>query len=214
MLALVDAPVVEVPQLGPLVLGVPLAELVAEGEDPLLRPGPLLVAAGAAEGGVEAVLGDRVQQRHRLQAVARGPRTGLLDHAAAVDRVLDAGHDQPLAQFGHPAVAVLDHLGEVVAGVHVHQREREGARPEGLLGQAQQHDRVLAAAEQQHRALEFGGDLAHHLDRLGLERAQVGQLGAGGVVHSCSPHSVLSVPAQRPSRPLPGWVQGAHPIEA
>jgi hypothetical protein len=29
-----------------------------------------------------------------------------------------------------------------------------------------------------------------------------------------SPHSVFSLPAQRPSRPLPGRVQGAHPIEA
>ena len=108
------------------------------------------------------------------------------------------------------AVAELDHLGEVVPGVHVHQRERERRRAERLLGQAQQHDRVLAAAEQQHRPLEFGGDLAHHVDRLGLERAQVAQLGAGGDAHqgsttsTCRPHSVLSVPAQRPSRPLPG----------
>ena len=31
---------------------------------------------------------------------------------------------------------------------------------------------------------------------------------------TCSPHSTLSVPAQRPSRPLPGWVQGAQPIDA
>ena len=28
------------------------------------------------------------------------------------------------------------------------------------------------------------------------------------------PHSVLSSPAQRPSRPLPGSVQGAQPIDA
>ena len=52
-------------------------------------------------------------------------------------------------------------------------------RAERLLGQAQQHDRVLAAAEQQHRPLELGGDLAHDVDRLGLERVQVGQLGCG-----------------------------------
>ncbi len=46
-------------------------------------------------------------------------------------------------------------------------------RPERLLGQAQQHDRVLAAGEQQHRPLELGGDLAHDVDRLGLERTQM-----------------------------------------
>src|SRR5690606_5764824 len=53
VLALADPRVVEVPQLGALVLRVPLAEVVAEGEDPLLGPGLLLVAPGAAEDGVE-----------------------------------------------------------------------------------------------------------------------------------------------------------------
>ena len=122
--------------------------------------------------------GDRVQQRHRLQAVARGPRPRLLDGAARVDRLLHARHDQQLSQLRHAAVAELDHLGEVVAGVHVHQRERERRRAERLLGEAQQHDRVLAAAEQQHRSLEFRGDLAHHVDRLALQRPQVTQLWA------------------------------------
>ena len=105
---------------------------------------------------------------------ARGP--GLLDDAALVDRLLHGGDDQPLAELGDAPVAVLDDLGEVVAGVDVHQREREAAGPERLLGQAQQHDRVLAAGEQQHRALELRGDLAHDVDRLGLEGAQVDEL--------------------------------------
>ena len=75
MLALADARVVEVPQLGPLRARVPLAEVVAEGEDPLLRAAALLVAAGAADRRVEAVLLDRVEQRRRLQRLrdARGP---------------------------------------------------------------------------------------------------------------------------------------------
>src|SRR5271166_238206 len=49
----------------------------------------------------------------------------------------------------HAPVAELDHLGEVVPGVDVHERERERPGAEGLLGQPQQHDRVLAATEQQ-----------------------------------------------------------------
>jgi hypothetical protein len=60
VLALAVPAVVEAPQLGALVLGVPLAEVVAEAEHPLLGPGLLLVAAGAAERGVEAVLLDAV----------------------------------------------------------------------------------------------------------------------------------------------------------
>ena len=119
-------------------------------------------------------------------------------HAAVVDRVLDARDDQPLAELGDAAVAELEHLGEVVSGVDVHQREREARRPERLLGEAQQHDRVLAAGEQQHRPLALGGDLAHDVDGLVFERVEVGQREAG----ACSPHSVFSSPAQRPSRPV------------
>src|SRR5206468_4440977 len=48
VLALVMAPVVKTPQLRALVLGVPLAELVAEGEHPLLSARLLLVTAGPA----------------------------------------------------------------------------------------------------------------------------------------------------------------------
>ncbi len=55
--------VVEVPQLGPLVARIPLPEVVAERQHALLRPGLVLVAAGAAEAGVEPVLGDGVEER-------------------------------------------------------------------------------------------------------------------------------------------------------
>ena len=189
MLAAADAPVVEVPQLGPLVLRVPLADVVAEGEDALLRARALLVAARAAERGVEAVLGDRVEQRHRLQPVARRVRPGLLDRAALVDRLLHGGDDQPLAELGDAALDEVGDLGELVPGRDLHEREREAAGAERLLGEAQQDDRVLAAAEQQHGPLELGGDLAHDVDRLALERVEVRKLvahratailGAGG----------------------------------
>src|SRR3989442_1447486 len=80
-------------------------DVVAEREDALLGPRALLVAARAAERGVEPVLLDRVEQRDGLQPVARGARPGLLDGPAGVDRGLHAGHDQPLAELGHAAVA-------------------------------------------------------------------------------------------------------------
>src|SRR3954469_23289551 len=176
VLALADAPVVDAPQLRALAARVPLAEVVAEAEDPLLRAGALLVAARPAERGVEAVLLDGVEQRRRLQPVARRARAGLLDDAPAVDRLLHRGDDQPLAERGDAAVAELDDLGEVVARVHVHERERERRRAERLRGQAQQDDRVLAAAEQQHGLGQLGRDLAHDVDRLGFEDVQVGQL--------------------------------------
>jgi hypothetical protein len=47
-----------------------------------------------------------------------------------------------------------------VAGVDVEHRKREATGAEGLLGQPEQHDRVLAAGEQQDGTLELRGDLA------------------------------------------------------
>jgi len=48
-----------------------LAEFVAEGEDALFRTRLFLVAAGAADTGVEAVFGDGFQQRYGLGRIAR-----------------------------------------------------------------------------------------------------------------------------------------------
>src|SRR5687768_14719961 len=89
VLALPYAAVVDVPQLGALVARIPLAELVAQREHPLLGACLFLVAPAAAEDGVEAVLLDRVEEGNGLQPVARrvGPR--LFPHAALVDRLLD-----------------------------------------------------------------------------------------------------------------------------
>src|SRR6202012_3976923 len=106
----------ERPQLGPLALGVPLAEVVAEGEHALLGTGALLVAAGTTEGRVEAVLLDGVEQRGGLQPVARGTRAGLLSDTTLVDRVLDGGDDQPLTDVRDDAITELDDLREVVPG--------------------------------------------------------------------------------------------------
>ena len=100
------------------------AGVVAQREDALLGARAFLVAAGAAERRVEAVLGDGVEQRPRLEPVARGARPRLLDHAAGVDRRLHAGDDERLAELRDAPVAELEHLGEVVAGVDVQQRER------------------------------------------------------------------------------------------
>ena len=170
MLTTVVVTVVEVPQLGALVLRVPLPELVAEREEALLGACLLLVAAGAAHHRVETVRLDRVEQRGGLQPVARCARPQVLDHAALVDRVLYRRHHEPGAEALDGNVAERDHLGKVVPGVHVHDRERELGGPEGL-GRGVGHDHaVLAAREEQHRPLELGRDLADEVDRLGLER--------------------------------------------
>ena len=69
-LAGADAAVEEDPQLGALVLRIPLAGAIAEGEDALLGAGFFFVAARAAEGCVEAVRAQAVEQSLRLQQSA------------------------------------------------------------------------------------------------------------------------------------------------
>ena len=93
-LALVDAAVEEVPQLGPLVLGVPLAEAVAEGIDALLGARFFLVAARAAESRVEAACAERVQQGARLQQPAALLRAQAERAGAVVDGLAIGVHDQ------------------------------------------------------------------------------------------------------------------------
>ena len=172
--ALVTA-VVEPPQLRPLVLRVPLTELVAVAEHALLGPRSLLVATGPAEDGVEAVLGDRVEQRDGLQRVAAGTRTGVFDDPSGVDRILHRRDDELDSELLHGAIAELDQLGEVVTGVDVHDRERDAGRRERPDREVEHDHRVLAAGEQQHRSLELGRDLADDRDRLVFEMGGRGE---------------------------------------
>jgi hypothetical protein len=121
------------------------------------------------------VLGYRVKQRRGLQLVAASPAAGFLGHPARVDRFLHGRDDEAGTGFGSPPVTELQYLGEVVPGVHVHQRKGDARRAERPLREGKHHDRVLTAREQQHRPLELGGDFPQDLDRLGLEDIEVGQ---------------------------------------
>src|SRR6185369_7269210 len=186
VLTLVAAGVVQAPQFWALVLRVPLAELVAEGEDAFLGAGLFLVAAGAADAGVEAEFLDGFEQRHRLVLVARF--AFMLQHdGAAGHRILDRADDQAFAEFGGALVAEGDDFPVVVAGVDVHQREGELARTERLFGDPQHADRVLAAGEQQHRVGALAGHLAHDVYGFGFEPVEVGEsftLGHGDAIRN------------------------------
>src|SRR2546421_30363 len=69
-LALADAAVENVPQLRTLILGIPLAEGIAEAVDAFLGAGFLLVPPRAPERRVEWPRVQRVQQRTCLQQAA------------------------------------------------------------------------------------------------------------------------------------------------
>ena len=203
MLAGAVPPVVEIPELGSLVAGIPLTEVVADGEHPLLGARLLLISPSAAEHGIESVRGDGVEQGGGLQRVSGLP--GRLVHPPGIDRVLHPGHDELDAEAGDVAVAVRDDLVEVVAGVDVHDRERDAARPAGLGGEVQHHDGVLAAGEQQHRTLELADHLAQDVDRLVLE---VGEPGSIDLAEAAGPSQHILL-AQQGEQPVDRVVDGA-----
>ncbi|MDT4831032.1 hypothetical protein FQZ97_645210 [compost metagenome] len=178
VLAAMHAGIEQAPQFGALSLGIPLAEFVPERKNAFLGARLFLVAPRAPDAGIETELLDSLQQRHGLGGVARIGFTAQ-HHAAPRDRVLDAAHDQGFAQLGRARVAEGDHFVEVVPGIDVHQREREAAWPEGLLGQAQQHHGILAAREQQDGLFAFRGDLAQDEYRFRFQPIQVAALDDG-----------------------------------
>ena len=173
--ALVDARVVEVPQFRALVLRVPAVLRVAEREDALLGARLLLVAARAADRGVEAATVQRLLQAWvfitSVCTVAPwviGPMPWATPSGLVCTR-----SSTPVSRAR--AVAERDHLAELPAGVDVQQRDRRARRVEGLDQQVQQHRAVLADRIQHHRVAELGRDLAQDVDAFGLEAVEVGE---------------------------------------
>src|SRR5699024_7500933 len=226
------ATVVDVPQLGALAAGVPAAEFVAQGDDPLLRPGLVLVPAGPTEDRAEAAGAEGVDGRLGRECVPGA--VGRSGRATVVDVVLYLRHREVEAESFGGLITEAKDLGDVVTGVDVEEPEGDLRRPEGLRRQVEHGHGVLAAGEQQHGPVELGGDLTDDVDGLGFQGVEGRRSRAGPVVdvwgvdagvvdvsvvdaHVWSPHSVLFVPAQRPARgsspSATGRVQGWHPIE-
>jgi hypothetical protein len=80
---------------------------------------------------------------------------------------------QPQAQLSDQAIPVGDHLGEVMPGIDVQQWERQRCRVHRTPRQVQQHRRILATGEQQHRPVELGDHLPDDVHRLRFQRRQV-----------------------------------------
>ena len=173
MLARGVARVDQVPQLGPLVARIPLAELVAQRDDALLGASLLLVAPPPAEDPVETALGDGVEQGAGLQRVASA--VAALAQTAVVDVVLDRGDHQAHPEALDDGVPVGQDLREVVAGVHVQQREGDGSGPEGPDRQVQHDHGVLPAGEQQHGTTALRDGFADDGDGFSLQRVELVQ---------------------------------------
>ena len=105
---------------------------------------------------------------------ARG--AGLLDRAAGVDRLLHGGDDQ-LARRAPPRARSRNSMtsGKLCPVSTCMTGNGSGAGRNAFSASRSSTIESLPPREQQHGLLELGRDLAHDVDRLGLERLEVGQ---------------------------------------
>src|SRR5471030_2823057 len=186
-LAFVDVAVVDVPQLGALVLRIPAVLVVAEGVHTLFGAGLLFVTAGATKGSVEAVLVQSLLEAlgfHDVSVLgaAVGERVDALRHAIGV-----YVHQQVQAQLFNHAVAKAVHFLEFPLRIDMHHRKRQLAREERLARKVQHHGGVFTDGVQHHRVIELGGDLADDVDAFRLQLFQMRQF----VDHGYSRNNVL-----------------------
>ena len=174
-LALVDARIVDVPQLRTLVLRIPLVELVAEGEDALLGTALLFIAAGTAESGIEAVFVEGLEQGLRLHEVGVYFRAVGEGSHAGFERLLVALHNELPPVFVGVPVAEGKHLLEFPFRVDVHQGEGWPAGCKGFLCQPHHHAGILADAVKHHGIFKLRRHFADDVYGLCFELLQVAQ---------------------------------------
>jgi acetylornithine deacetylase/succinyl-diaminopimelate desuccinylase-like protein len=162
-------PVVKVPQLRALVLGIPLAEPVAKTEKALFGPRLFLVATGAPQCTVKFEFSQCVQKCDGLRGIATRVRSCFLCNLSLVNRILYPPHNKIRINLLHPVIAVGDRLIKIMSRIDVHQREWYASRVECLHRQKAHHDRILAAGKKHDRSFKLRRYLAQHIDGLGFQ---------------------------------------------
>ena len=174
-LALVDAAVVEVPQFRALILGIPLAEAVAEGVDPLLGAGFLFVAAGAAEGRIETAFGQGVEQRAGLEQAAAFLGAEAEGTGAVVDRLAVRVDDQSGADLARRNGRETRSFRGTYRWYRCAAGETEcGAGMERLLRQPDHHGGVFADGVQHHRRWNSAATSRMNVNAFGFQQLEGG----------------------------------------
>ena len=145
----------------------------SNGKHAFLRPRLLLVATGAPERRIEAVLVERLNKGLSLHDVGVERRAVLKRVDALVQSLLVDMNEQIEAEPLGGFVAERDHVPKLPGRIDVEQRERRRGRKERLHRQVQHHGAVLANRIQHDGPLAFRDDLAHDVDAFGLETLKV-----------------------------------------
>ncbi len=152
--------VVHTPKLRPLILRIPLSCRIAEAVHPLLCAALLFVAPRSAKRRVEPALCQRIQQAPRLQQTAAVLRSQRVRIRPRRNRLLIPVNDQLCPDLLCISITKGNHLGKLIARIHVQQRKWNLARIESLLRQPQHHARILADRVQHHRPRKLRHRLA------------------------------------------------------
>src|SRR5512139_503203 len=205
-----------VPQLGGLVLVVPLEVLVPRGENTLLGAGPFLVPADPEEDPLEPAFVEDLLEPLRLQRVAADEPSFRRIHPFTNRLTVPTDDKLHPPLLRHP-VPVRDHHGMLVARVDVHEGKGDPSE-ERLAGKPQQRRRVLADRPEHGEILELPVRLPEDVDALVLQGVE-GIHGYSFSVLWCKPHSFCSGfshhhrPALGSSPGRIARVHGAHPME-
>jgi hypothetical protein len=140
----------------------------------LLGPALVLVAAGAAEGRVEAVQVERLAEAFRLPHV--GMKAAMVERIDSAPLRLRVAVDEQLhARFPGDPVAKRVHVAKLPGRVDMEEREGRRRGEEGLAGEVEHHRAVLAHGIEHHRPLGLRDDFAQDVDALRLELLEMGE---------------------------------------
>ncbi len=149
--------------------GVPSVARFAHAEDSFFGSASLFVSTRSADGGIEAVLVERLTKRHGLHDSGVFRCTECERVRSFGNAILVGVHKQIEVVALGDVIAKLDHLSEFPSGVYVQNFERDAPGVKCLASQVQKHRRVFANRVEHHRVFECGCGLAKNLDRFVFE---------------------------------------------
>jgi hypothetical protein len=167
----------DVPEFGALVAGIPLAAGIAEGEDTFFGAGLFFVAASATDGGVVATSAETIQESLGFKTATAALGTPREGGGTFVQRLLIGMDDEMDAEFGRVAIAKLDHLLELIAGVYVQEGKGNLAGIESLLGEPKQDRGIFSDGVEQDGTLALGDDFAQDVNAFRFQLLEVAERG-------------------------------------
>ncbi len=148
---------------------------ITKGVDPLLCSRLFFISTRSAKCGVESAFRKRIQQRFCFQQAATFLRAQHKWIGACVERFLVLVDKKLRANLLRVLVAEFDHLGKLVACIHVEERERNPSGEERFLRQAQHYRGVFSDGIKHHRMRKLGRGFPKDVDALCFEGLEVAE---------------------------------------